>query len=296
MDIACKSKARIVTDTLINEYCAWLHSCEKSKETIRSYRYNLCLFMRYLNGRSANKEIVIMWKGVMREKMAPVTVNGNLAALNGFFNYCNWEDCKVKFLKISRNTFCSVNKELSKDEYRRLVKTAFEKGNIRLALLLQTICSTGIRVSELPFITVEAAVKGRAEVDCKGKVRTVFITRQLSQMLILYAQKKHIESGMIFITRNGVALDRSNIWREMKALGVEAGVAQEKIYPHNLRHLFARSYYDSEKDLSRLADILGHSSVNTTRIYTIESGYNHIRQLESLKLLVEVDDRIPLLL
>ena len=185
---------------------------------------------------------------------------------------------------------------MSKIEYTRLVRTALNKGNIRLALLIQTICSTGIRVSELPFITVEAAVKGKAEVDCKGKVRTVFLTRQLSQMLIRYAKEKHIESGMIFITRNGAALDRSNIWRDMKALGLEAGVAREKIYPHNLRHLFARSYYDSEKDLSRLADILGHSSVDTTRIYTMESGYNHIRQLENLRLLIGVDNRIPLLL
>lgn len=296
MNKACKRKERIVTDTLIDEYCTWLHGCEKSKETILRYRHHLCLFMNYLNGRSANKEIVIMWKGALRGNMAPVTVNGALAALNGFFNYCNWGDCKVKFLKISRNTFCSENKELSKAEYKRLVKTALDKGNERMALLLQTICSTGIRVSELPYITVEAAVKGKAEVDCKGKVRTVFLTRQLSQMLIRYAQKQHIKSGMIFITRNGAALDRSNIWRDMKALGSEAGVAREKIYPHNLRHLFARSYYDSEKDLSRLADILGHSSVNTTRIYTMESGYNHIRQLEGLKLLVGIDDRIPLLL
>ncbi|WP_331663101.1 tyrosine-type recombinase/integrase [Lacrimispora sp.] len=296
MDMAYKRKERIVTDTLIKEYCMWLQGCEKSKETIKRYQYHLCLFMRYLNGRPASKEIVIMWKGVLRENMAPVTVNGALAALNGFFNYCKWLDCKVKFLKISRNTFCSENKELSKTEYKRLVNTALKKGNERLALLLQTICSTGIRVSELPFITVEAAVKGKAEVDCKGKVRTVFLTRQLSHMLIWYAQKQHIKSGMIFITRNGAALDRSNIWRDMKALGKEAGVTQEKIYPHNLRHLFARSYYDSEKDLSRLADILGHSNVNTTRIYTVESGYNHVRQLESLKLLVEVDNRIPLLL
>ncbi|MEY8352898.1 tyrosine-type recombinase/integrase [Lachnospiraceae bacterium 54-53] len=296
MGKTCIRENRIVTDKLIDEYCAWLHGCEKSKETVQRYRYHLCLFKRYLNGRSVNKEVVILWKGLLRQNMAPVTVNGALAALNGFFNYCRWTDCKAKFLKICRNTFCSENKEISKDEYRRLVEAARKKGNERLALLLQTICSTGIRVSELPFITVEAAVKGKAEVDCKGKVRTVFLTRQLSGMLINYAKKKHIESGMIFITRNGTSLDRSNIWRDMKALSGESGVTWDKVFPHNLRHLFARSYYNLEKDLTRLADILGHSSINTTRSYTIESGYSHVRQLEKLKLLIEVDNRIPILL
>lgn len=289
-------KNRFVTDPLIEEYCTWLHGCEKSKDTILRYRYHLCSFMNYLNGRSVNKEIVILWKGSLREHFAPVTVNGALSALNGFFTYCKWLDCKTKFLKVNRNTFCSENKEISKDEYQKLVKTAYRNGKERLALLLQTICSTGIRVSELQFITVEAAKKGKAEVDCKGKVRTVFLTGTLCDMLLKYAKKKQIQNGMIFITRNGTALDRSNIWRDMKGLCSEAQIVKDKVYPHNLRHLFARTYYNLEKDLSRLADILGHSNVNTTRIYTIESGYSHVRQLEKLRLLLPVDNRIPILL
>lgn len=289
-------KNQIITDTLIEEHCNWLHSCEKSMDTIQRYKYYLQQFNQYMSGKCVTKKDVIIWKGILREKWAPVTVNGALAALNGFFSYYKWLDCKTKYFKITHNVFCPEDRELTKDEYKRLVKTAHDKGNERMSLLLQTICSTGIRVSELSYITVEAAYNGKAEVECKGRIRTVFMTKQLCLLLKKYAEKHHIISGMIFVTRNGKALDRSNIWRDMKKISEAAKVMSKKVFPHNLRHLFARSYYDQEKDLSRLADILGHSSVNTTRIYTMESGYNHMRQLEKLKLLFDFDNRIPLLL
>ncbi len=180
--------------------------------------------------------------------------------------------------------------------YKRLVNVARSEGNERLSLLLQTVCSTGIRISELNYITVNAVDKQIAEVDCKGKVRTVFLTDGLCRLLKAYARKMNIVSGMIFVTRNGRPLDRSNIWREMKRISHKAGVNPDKVFPHNLRHLFARVYYSQEKDLVRLADILGHSSVNTTRIYTMESGENHLRQLEKMDLLIDRYNRIPLLL
>ncbi|RHB47828.1 integrase [Enterocloster aldenensis] len=287
---------RMMTAQKINDYCKWLEHCERSRETIQRYGYHLTNFMDYVNGRPVQKEMVICWKSRLREKMAPVTVNGALAALNGFFRFFGWHDCNARFLKITKKAFCPESRELSKQEYQRLVRTAAESGNERISLVLETICSCGIRVSELPFITVEAAGKGQADVDCKGRIRTVLLTKRLCKLLLDYAGKKGIERGMIFVTRNGRALDRSNIWREMKALGLEAGVDREKIFPHNLRHLFARTYYAMTKDLSKLADILGHRDINTTRIYTMESGSEHRRQLEHMGLILTPYNRISLLL
>ena len=246
---------RMMTAQKIREYCKWLEHCERSRDTIQRYAYHLTNFMEFANNRPVRKEMVVCWKSILRENMAPVTVNGALAALNGFFKFWSWQDCKAKFLKITRNAFYPESRELSKQEYQRLVKTAAESGKERICLVLETICSSGIRVSELPYITVEAAGKGQAEVDCKGRIRTVLLTRQLCALLQAYASKKKISAGMIFITKSGKALDRSNIWREMKALGMEADVKSEKIFPHNLRHLFARTYYEIEKNLSKLADI-----------------------------------------
>lgn len=287
---------RIMTAEIIEKYCVWLEQGERSRETIQKYEYCLVQFMDYMADRPVNKEMVILWKSCLREKLAPVTVNGALAALNGFFRFCKWDDCRTKFLKISKNTFCPESRELSKQEYKRLVKAAMDRGNVRLALLLETICSSGIRVSELPFITVEAAQKGQAEVDCKGRIRTVLLTRRLCQMLLEYAGNRGIANGMIFVTRNGRALDRSNIWREMKSLGIEANVGSEKIFPHNLRHLFARTYYSMTKDITKLSDILGHRDINTTRIYTIESGSRHRKQLERMDLVTELYNGISILL
>ena len=281
-----RKNERIITYQKIEEYGQWLENCERSSETVKKYGYYLKQFKEFIGDGLVTKEAVLLWKARLRERVTPVTINCVTAALNGFFRYCGWDGCESKFLKISRSSFYPEQKELTKSEYERLVKTAFEHGNERLALVLETICASGIRVSELSFITVEAIRKGQAEIECKGRIRTVLLTRQLCMLLNAYSLKKNICTGMIFVTKSGKALDRSNIWREMKALGQEADVKVEKIFPHNLRHLFARTYYEIEKNLSKLADILGHRDINTTRIYTKESGSQHRLQLEKMKLLL----------
>lgn len=217
---------------------------------------------------------------------APATVNSILAAVNGFFRFMGWKDIAVKLLKIQKALFCDERRELTRAEYARLVSAAQKKGNERLSLIMQTICATGIRVSELRFITAEAVATGRAEVCNKGKRRTIFLPDRLRRLLRKYLQKEKKTAGAVFTTRTGRPLDRSNIWRDMKNLCESAGVEAGKVFPHNLRHLFAKTYYSLEKDLSRLADILGHSSVNTTRIYTVESGGVHQRQLERMGLII----------
>ena len=217
---------------------------------------------------------------------APATVNSILAAVNGFFRFMGWKDIAVKLLKIQKALFCDERRELTRAEYARLVSAAQKVGNERLSLVMQTICATGIRVSELRFITVEAVTTGRAELCNKGKRRTVFLPGRLRRLLRKYLQKQKKTAGVVFTTRTGRPLDRSNIWRDMKALCESADVEPGKVFPLNLRHLFARTYYSLEKDLSRMADILGHSSVNTTRIYTVESGGVHQRQLERMGLII----------
>ena len=217
---------------------------------------------------------------------APATVNSILAAVNGFFRFMGWKDIAVKLLKIQKALFCDERRELTRAEYARLVSSAQKVGNERLSLVMQTICATGTRVSELRFITVEAVTTGRAEICNKGKRRTVFLPGRLRRLLRKYLQKQKKTAGAVFTTRTGRPLDRSNIWRDMKALCESADVEPGKVFPLNLRHLFARTYYSLEKDLSRMADILGHSSVNTTRIYTMESGGVHQRQLERMGLII----------
>ncbi|CCY26441.1 putative uncharacterized protein [Firmicutes bacterium CAG:114] len=217
---------------------------------------------------------------------APATVNSILAVVNGFFRFMGWKDIAVKLLKIQKALFCDERRELTRAEYARLVSAAQKVGNERLSLVMQTICATGTRVSELRFITVEAVTTGRAEICNKGKRRTVFLPGRLRRLLRKYLQKQKKTAGAVFTTRTGRPLDRSNIWRDMKALCESADVEPGKVFPLNLRHLFARTYYSLEKDLSRIADILGHSSVNTTRIYTVESGGVHQRQLERMGLII----------
>ena len=217
---------------------------------------------------------------------APATVNSILAAVNGFFRFMGWKDIAVKLLKIQKALFCDERRELTRAEYARLVSAAQKVGNERLSLVMQTICATGTRVSELRIITVEAVTTGRAEICNKGKRRTVFLPGRLRRLLRKYLQKQKKTAGAVFTTRTGRPLDRSNIWRDMKALCESADVEPGKVFPLNLRHLFARTYYSLEKDLSRMADILGHSSVNTTRIYTMESGGVHQRQLERMGLII----------
>lgn len=217
---------------------------------------------------------------------APATVNSILAAVNGFFRFMGWKDIAVKLLKIQKALFCDERRELTRAEYARLVSAAQKVGNERLSLVMQTICATGTRVSELRFITVEAVTTGRAEICNKGKRRTVFLPGRLRRLLRKYLQKQKKTAGAVFTTRTGRPLDRSNIWRDMKALCESADVEPGKVFPLNLRHLFARTYYSLEKDLSRMEEILGHSSVNTTRIYTMESGGVHQRQLERMGLII----------
>ena len=275
-----------ITADHIAHYAAYLQEQERAKSTVKKYVHDLHDFMAFLNGQPITKGGVIAWKEHLADTYTPATVNSMLAAVNGFFHFMDWPKLSVKPLKVQRPLFCDENREMTRAEYVRLVDAAQRQGNERLALLLQTICATGIRVSELRFITVEAAALGRTVVSNKGKRRTVFLPGKLCRLLKKYLKKQKITDGSVFVTRTGKPLDRSNIWRDMKALCESAGVEPDKVFPHNLRHLFARTYYALEKDLSRLADILGHSNVTTTRIYTAESGFVHARQMERLELIL----------
>ena len=223
---------------------------------------------------------------LLSENYAVRSINSMLASLNSLFSFLGWTDCRVKSIKLQRQIYCPEEKELTKAEYMRLVNAAKQKGNERLNLILQTICGTGIRVSELQYITVEAVKCGEAVVSLKGKTRSVFIVKELQKKLLRYAAEQGISSGTIFITRTGRTMSRTNIWREMKGLCEQAGVNPQKVFPHNLRHLFARTFYGIEKDIAKLADILGHSSINTTRIYIISTGNEHRRRMEHMRLIL----------
>lgn len=274
-----------ITDKAINDFKNYLLNEEKASATVEKYIRDLTAFARWLGDRTLCKERVIEYKEMLKENYAKTSVNSKLASLNSFFDYKKLYTLKVKNLKIQRRIFASKDKELTKTEYQKLLAAAKRKGNRKLFLLMQTICSTGIRVSELKYITVSAVKNGQADIDCKGKSRTVIIPNRLCKVLKKYAGEQEITSGSIFVSRNGNLLDRSNIWKLMKALCDDAGVSKEKVFPHNLRHLFARTYYSIEKDIARLADILGHSSIETTRIYTMESGDIHRMQIQKLGLL-----------
>ena len=245
------------------------------------------MFAAYLGGAEVTKESVIAYKNkLLFENYAVRSINSMLASLNSLFSFLGWTDCKVKSIKLQRQIYCPEEKELTKAEYMRLVNTARQKGNERLNLVLQTICGTGIRVSELQYITVEAVKCGKAVVSLKGKTRSVFIVRELQKKLLRYAAEQEIKSGSIFVTRTGRPMSRTNIWREMKSLCEQANVNPQKVFPHNLRHLFARVFYGIEKDIAKLADILGHSSINTTRIYIISTGDEHRRRMEHMRLIL----------
>lgn len=275
-----------LTDKAIRRYALHLREQERAPATVQKYVQDLTALWDWLAGRPLTKAALIEWKESLSSSRAPATVNSMLAAVNGFFRFMGWKGIAVKLLKIQKALFCDERRELTRAEYARLVSAAQKVGNERLSLVMQTICATGIRVSELRFITVEAVTTGRAEICNKGKRRTVFLPGRLRRLLRKYLQKQKKTAGAVFTTRTGRPLDRSNIWRDMKALCESADVEPSKVFPHNLRHLFARTYYSLEKDLSRLADILGHSSVNTTRIYTVESGGVHQRQLERMELII----------
>ena len=278
---------RILTQRNIEQFYTWLKTEEKSHNTIEKYIRDIRAFMTFTNGNEITKDTVIAYKNkLLSENYAVRSVNSMLASLNSLFSFLGWEDCRVKSIKLQRQIYCPEEKELTKAEYTRLVNVAKQKGNERLNLILQTICGTGIRVSELQFITVEAVKSGKAAVSLKGKTRTVFIVKELQKKLLRYAAEQGIKSGTVFITRTGKPISRTNIWREMKGLCEQAGVNPNKVFPHNLRHLFARTFYGIEKDIAKLADILGHSSINTTRIYIISTGNEHRRRMEHMRLII----------
>ena len=258
---------------------------EKSPATIEKYMRDARAFAGYSKGICISKEQVLKYKKALMEKGYAIrSINSMLASVNSLLSFLGWSDCRVKALRCQRQTYCTRNRELSKTEYMRLLDAC--RGQERLFLLLQTICSTGIRVSELKYFTVEAIQAGELSVRCKSKTRTILVPGRLKKLLLAYARKNHINSGSIFVTRGGRALDRSNIWAQMKQLCSAAGVNPVKVFPHNLRKLFARTFYKNERDIARLADILGHSSIDTTRIYIMSSYSEHLKKVECLGLLM----------
>ena len=275
----------ILTEERIAAYGRNLATEERSHGTIENYLRHVRIFAAWLNGTPATKEQAAGWKEyLISQGYAPTTINSMLAALNGLFRFLGWDECRVKFLKVQRRLFRDAGRELTRPEYEHLLETAKERGQDRLVLLMEAICATGIRVSEVRYITVEAAQRGRAEISLKGKIRTILLPRKLCRKLLKYAKKNKTVSGEIFLTRNGTSLSRRQIWAELKPLCKYAGVEPSKVFPHNLRHLFATIFYKACKDIVRLADVLGHSSIETTRIYLVTSGTEHIRQLERLGL------------
>lgn len=276
---------RKITTEIIKSFNDYLVNEEKAAATVNKYLHDVGEFQIWLGEQELCKAAVLAYKSYLCERYAPASVNAALSSLNSFFNFMEWYDLRVKNLKIQKQIFASTDKELTKAEYDRLLQAAKQKKNERLYLLMQTICSTGIRVSEVRYVTVEAVTRGIAEINCKGKRRQVFLPKQLCQILKQYIKEQKIKSGSVFVTKNGNPLDRSNIWSDMKKLCKAANVSEKKVFPHNLRHLFARTYYSLQKDIVRLADILGHSNVNTTRIYTMETGEIHRRQIQKLGLL-----------
>ena len=279
-------KNKIIQGKMIPPYKVMLLETEKSAATMEKYLYHVRQFVACYAGKRIDKALILEYKTRLCGKYAVSGANAALAAINGFLRFWGLESCCVKPFKVQKQIYQPEEKELTREEYVRLVKAAKEKNSERLALLLETICATGIRVSELKYITVEALSKGKAVVTCKGKTRTVFLPHALQKKLRRYIQKRGLKTGPVFVTRTGKPLNRTNIWREMKALCARANVAPSKVFPHSLRHLFARCFYSLDHDVAKLADILGPSNSNTTRIYIVTTGTEHRRQLERLRLVI----------
>lgn len=280
-------KKRELCTEQLNRFALWLREEERCEGTVEKYLRDAAAFSRWLDRREVTRERCTAWKeALLAEGYAPVTVNSMLSALNSLFRCLGWEECRVKYLRIQRRLFRASERQLSCTEYRRLIQAARGSGRERLGLLMETICATGIRVSELQYITVDAARQRRCEVALKGKIRTILIPERLSRKLLGYAKRNGLTSGEIFLTGNGKSLSRRQIWAEMKALCSAAGVEPSKVYPHNLRHLFAETYYKASRDIAQLADVLGHSSIETTRIYLVSTGEEHAKRLDSLGLVV----------
>lgn len=271
-----------LTEAHIAAYAAHLRREERASATVEKYLHDVRAFAAWLGERGLTRENTALWKAALVEGgLSAATVNVRLAALNGLLRFLGREDCRVKFLRVQRRAFRDAGRELSRGEYLRLL----EKADRRSALLLETICAAGIRVSELRYITVEAARAGRADVALKGKIRTILLPERLCRRLLKFAKRQKTASGAIFRAADGRPLSRFQVWKRMKALAKLAGVAAEKAFPHNLRHLFAVSFYQATHDVVRLADLLGHSSMNTTRIYLLTTGKEHVKALEQLGLL-----------
>ena len=276
---------RVITKATIEQFEAYLHKEERSNGTVDNYIRNVRELAAWLAGQAVTKEQLVAWKDALQAKrLQPTTVNAKLAAIGCFLRVMGWQDCQVRFLRVQRRVFREKEKELTREEYEKLLAAAQQQGSERLALLLETICATGVRVSEVQYITVEAARRGRADVTMKGKIRTILIPNKLCRKLLKYAKQTKTASGKIFLTRNGTALSRKQIWAEMKSLCQAAGVSPGKVFPHNLRHLFATVFYRACHDIVKLADVLGHSSIETTRIYLVTTGFEYAKQLEQLGL------------
>ena len=276
----------ILTSDQIMAYSRWLQEEERSAATLEKYLRDVRQFAAWLDGEAVTREAVVGWKEyLISEQKAATTVNAALSALNSLFRFLGWNDCRAKFLKIQRSAFRDESRELTRSDYNKLITSAQERGQEQLALLMETICATGIRVSEVRYITVEAANRGKAEVRLKGKIWVILLPAKLCRKLQKYARKQKTTSGEIFLTKSGKPMNRRQIWAEMKALCRWAKVEPTRVFPHNLRHLFATAYYWITRDIAKLADILGHSSIETTRIYLKTSGMEHRQQLEQLGLI-----------
>lgn len=275
-----------ITEQELREFENNLYLNEKSRATVNKYVQAVRRLSEFLEDAELTKLRLMEYREYLQNKNKAQTVNGALSAINAFLDFCGWQECKVKLLKVQHQAFLEESRELSETEYKRLLSAALERKNERLYLLMLTVCGTGIRISELVYITVEAARSGRAEIHMKGKNRTIILQKELRNRLMKYAKNQGIESGHIFRTKSGRPLDRSNICHDMKKLCTAARVDPRKVFPHNLRHLFARTFYAVEKNLAHLADVLGHSRIETTRIYVAVSAAAHERILNRMKLII----------
>ena len=277
---------RMLDQRKIQKFEFYLKNEERSAATIEKYMRDVRFFSSFVCDKELTKQTVLEYKRKLGETYAVSSANSMIAAVNCFFRFCGWHDLCVKQFRMQREAYCSEEKELTRAEYIRLLEAADAKHNKRLNLIIQTICGTGIRVSELQYITVEALKRGEATVNCKGKNRRVFIVHELKKKLLRYVREQGIHAGAVFVTKSGKPVNRHCIWRDMKALCEQAHVSPGKVFPHNLRHLFARTFYRLEKDIAKLADILGHASINTTRIYIVTTGVEHKRKMEHMRLIL----------
>ncbi len=277
---------RKLSSQKIQEFEIYLINEERSRATVEKYVRDVKRFSKFVQSEEIDKRSILDYKSKLGETYAVASANSMIAAMNCFFRFCGWHDLCVKQFRVQREAYCSEDRELTRTEYIRLIGAANARHNERLNLIIQTICGTGIRVSELEYITVEALRSGEATVNCKGKNRRIFIVPKLKKKLLRYVKARGIVSGPVFVTRSGRPVSRNSIWKDMKALCLQANVPESKVFPHNLRHLFARTFYRMDKDIAKLADILGHASINTTRIYIVTTGAEHRKRMEHMRLII----------